>query len=312
MEDAQFRSEKPRRVMAAEGASGSFAISPRANRLVYSQAVPLDANIWRLDLANPASPPIPLIASTRQDYRPRYSPDGKRIAFNSDRSGASEIWVCDADGLNATQLTEIGNSSGSPRWSYDGRKIAFDSVAGGSYQIFVVASRGGQARQLTFDKTNIRPSWSHDGKWIYFASSRTGRYEVWKMAAGGGTAIQLSRNGGGNQVESEDGAAIYYTSGSSLMKAAVDGSGETRLAESIDDFALASDGIYYHAAPPDNNLLLLSFVSGPSRQIANLAVGRRKGQDSMGLSVSPDGRWLLYTQVDSRAGSDLMLIENFH
>jgi Tol biopolymer transport system component len=219
--------------------------------------------------------------------------------------------------LNATQLTEIGNSSGSPRWSYDGQQIAFDSVAGGSYQIFVVASHGGQARQLTSDKTNIRPSWSHDGKWIYFASSRTGRYEVWKMPAGGGTAVQLSRNGGSNQVESEDGAAIYYTSiyytsGFSLMKAAVDGGGEIKLAESIDDFALAGDGIYYHAAPPDNNLLFFSFANRTSRKIANLSVGRKIGQDSMGLSVSPDGKWLLYTQVDRPAGSDLMLVENFH
>jgi Tol biopolymer transport system component/DNA-binding winged helix-turn-helix (wHTH) protein len=304
--------EKAHRVLAADGIAGSVAISPRANRLVYSQAVEIDANIWRLDLANPASPPIQVIASTRQDYRPRYSPDGKRIAFNSDRSGASEIWVCDANGLNATQLTEIGNSSGSPRWSYDGRQIAFDSVAGGSYQIFMVASYGGQARQLTFDKTNIRPSWSHDGKWIYFDSSRTGRYEVWKMPAGGGTAIRLSRNGGANQVESEDGAEIYYDSGSSLMQAAVDGSGERRLAEDIDDFALASDGIYYHATPPDNNLLFFSFANRTSRQIANLSVGRKKGQDSLGLSVSPDGKWLLYTQVDRPAGSDLMLVENFH
>jgi Tol biopolymer transport system component/DNA-binding winged helix-turn-helix (wHTH) protein len=308
-------SEKPRRLAAAEGANGSFAISPRANRLVYSQAVPMDSNIWRLDLANPGSPPIPLIASTRQDYRPRYSPDGKRIAFNSDRAGASDIWGCDADGANATQLTERGNSSGSPRWSYDGRQIAFDSVAGGSYQIFVVASHGGQSRQLTFDNTNVRPSWSHDGKWIYFASSRTGRFEVWKMPVGGGIATQLSRNGGANQVESEDGAAIYYTSVNgtgSLMTAAVDGGGETTLAKGVDDFAVARDGIYYHARPPDNSLLFLSFASGTSRQIVNLAVGRKTGQDSMGLSVSPDGRWLLYTQVDSRAGSDLMLVENFH
>jgi Tol biopolymer transport system component/DNA-binding winged helix-turn-helix (wHTH) protein len=305
-------SEKPRRLTAAEGANGSLAISPRANRLVYTQAVPMDSNIWRLDLANPASPPIPLIASTRQDYWPRYSPDGKRIAFTSDRSGASDIWLCDADGSNATQLTARGSSSGSPRWSYDGRQIAFDSVSSSSYQIFVVASHGGQSRQLTFDSTNTRPSWSHDGEWIYFASWGTGRDEVWKMPAGGGIATQLSKNGGVNQVESEDGAQVYYNSGSSLMKAAVDGSGETRLVEDTDDFALARDGIYYHVKPPDNNLQFLSFASKTSRQIANLSVGRKKGQSSMGLSVSPDGRWLLYTQVDRESGSDLMLVENFH
>jgi Tol biopolymer transport system component/DNA-binding winged helix-turn-helix (wHTH) protein len=187
-------SGKPSRLAFGENAS-SLAVSGRAKRLLYEQRIPADTNIWRLDLSSPTTQPTLLIASTRLDFCPRYSPDGSRIAFNSNRSGTSEIWVSGADGASPAQLTERGNS-GSPSWSPDGRQIAFDSQDRGHWQIFAVGAHGGRSRQLTFESTHesIRPAWSHDGKWIYFASSKTGRYEVWKAPAGGGTAFQPGRH----------------------------------------------------------------------------------------------------------------------
>ncbi len=212
-------SEKPKRVEIGENAAFP-AISPRLNRLAYQQQVPADLNIWRLDLSSLALPVASFIASTRQDSSPRYSPDGKRIAFQSDRSGNAEIWVCDGEGSNAVQLTNRGHSSGSPHWSSDGGRIAFDSTVDGTWEIFEMSSRGGQPRQLTSGSVNIRPSWSHDGKWIYFASSRTGRYQVWKMPARGRNrrAVERKRRKQSNGA-SEDGTAIYYNSGNSIMKA---------------------------------------------------------------------------------------------
>jgi predicted Ser/Thr protein kinase len=88
----------------------SPAISRRANRLAYVHVID-DWNIWRMELPFPkskASPPSKLISTTRSEYKPQFSPDGKKIAFVSDRSGAEEVWVCDADGANAVQLTRFG------------------------------------------------------------------------------------------------------------------------------------------------------------------------------------------------------------
>jgi len=300
---------KPQRLPVGEDAS-SLAISPRANRLVYEKVIAADLNIWRLDLSSPAAQPTALIASTRTDASPQYSPDGRHIAFRSDRSGRDEIWTCDADGSNAAQLSTIGNA-GSPHWSPDSGRIAFDANVQGRWQVFSMSAHGGQAQQLTSGATGgERPSWSHDGKWIYFASNRSGRLEVWKMPSGGGPAVQLSRHGGQDPAESEDGTAVYYDAGMALMRVGVDGSGETKVFDGVSSagagsFAVAHDGIYYRTAPPDREYRFFGFRDGKSRTI------QTNRSSNNGVAVSPDGHWLLYTQADGQPGSDLMLVENF-
>jgi Tol biopolymer transport system component len=73
-------------------------------RIVYSRSRQL-INIWRVARDKQDSPADRWIYSTREQLTPRYSPDGARIAFQSDRSGTPEIWLSDADGGNATRLT---------------------------------------------------------------------------------------------------------------------------------------------------------------------------------------------------------------
>lgn len=89
--------------------------------------------------------PLKWIASTKTDVNPQYSPDGQRIAFASNRTGNTEVWLCDADGGNQVQLTSFGAHSASPRWSPDGGRIAFDSNKEGRWQIYVVDAAGGVA-----------------------------------------------------------------------------------------------------------------------------------------------------------------------
>jgi serine/threonine protein kinase len=283
------------------GSAHSFAISARASRLVYEQGINIDINIWRLDLSQPASPPVIFISSSRQEMNQSYSLDGKRIAFRSDRSGAFEIWTCDSDGSNAAQLTNRP-TSGSPMWSPDNASIAFDSQVDGAWQIFTIPAHGGQSRQVT-TSGGSRPSWSHDGKWLYFDA----KSNVWKIPAGGGTPIQVTKNGAANPVESEDGRALYYSSGMKILRSATDGSGETALVpDAAGDltFAVAHDGIYYLG--PSQEVRFFSFTTHTSRTILTLQKRRNSG-----LAVSPDGHWLLFAQTDNEPGSDLMLVDNF-
>lgn len=296
----------PRR-MAVGDSARSVAISARASRLVYEQQVPPDSNIWRLDLSRPTSQPTSLVASTKLDSSPRYSPDGRRIVFLSNRSGRSEIWTCAADGSNPSQLTNLRNS-GSPSWSPDGRQVVFDSLVDGRWQIFVVGSHGGQPRQLTH-LSGFRAAWSHDGKWIYFVSDSSGRTEVSKLPADGGTVMQLSKNGGMDPMESADGAALYYRSGSWIMKVGVDGGVETRLFDTEDSvvtFFVAQDGIYYARVSQESGLRFYSFRSATSTWLLK---SPKLWWSWIGLA--PDGHSLLFTQLDGQPGTDLMLVDNF-
>ena len=104
---------KPERLPIGGDNATYPTISSRANRLAYVHRS-MDANIWRMDIAKsarPVSSATKLIASTRHEGGPKFSPDGSRIAFHSDRSGSLEIWVSDAAGLGLLQLTFLGRAT---------------------------------------------------------------------------------------------------------------------------------------------------------------------------------------------------------
>ncbi|HET8580028.1 MAG TPA: DPP IV N-terminal domain-containing protein, partial [Nitrospiraceae bacterium] len=91
-------------------------------------------------------PSVSLIASTRMDFTPAISPDGKRIAFVSDRSGAREVWICGVDGLNAIKLTSLGDADVlHPRWSSVGQQLVFSALtgAGGNFESYTIGVSGG-------------------------------------------------------------------------------------------------------------------------------------------------------------------------
>jgi Tol biopolymer transport system component len=118
----------PERIDAAGDNASYPSISRDGHRLTYSRSWN-DSNIWRVP--GPASPSAApgaakkFIASTREDVDPRFSADGRRIVFASDRSGSMEIWVSDKNGQNITQLTSFGGPDvGSPHWSPNGHTIA--------------------------------------------------------------------------------------------------------------------------------------------------------------------------------------------
>ena len=316
-------SGEPERLPVAGEEVDFPAISRRANRLAYTKRS-RDINIWRLPLresGSGAAAATRLISSTRYDYNPQHSPDGKRIAFVSSRTGTYGIWLSDADGSNAAPLfLKEGAYSGTPRWSPDGRRIAFDSNPEGQQDIYVISARGGNPIRLTTHPVDdVVASWSQGGEWMYFASRRSGQWEVWKVSVGGGEPIQVTQDGGAVAFESTDGKFVYYTKDhqfrSSLWKVPVGGGEETQVLESVraPNFSVTPQGIYF-IRPPDTDepgrsflIRFFDFATGRATTIHSLPPGVRA---SFGLTVSPDGRFILYTQVD-QSQSDLMLVENF-
>lgn len=312
---------KPEPIAAAGSNTVDPCFAPQDDRLVYAQFTE-DVNIWRMDLSligKPNAAPQRLISSTRIDSGPQYSSDGQRIAFASTRSGSYEIWVCDSDGENATQLTGFsGPLAGSPRWSPDGRQIVFDSRPDGNADVFVINSEGGKPRRLTEDLSeDIVPSWSRDGHWIYFASNRSGAMQVWKMPAAGGDAVQVTRQGGFEAFESPDGQWVYYSKNRGLpaiWRVSVGGGEETLVLDfHSSDYSrywqIVGDGVYFATIEAgQTRIKFFNFASGKLLPIATLE--KALAQGDIGLAVSPDGRWLLYAQLDEKVG-DIMMLENF-
>ena len=151
-------------------------------------------DIWRIDLRDPAGSGR-VAPSTLWEEGADLSPDGARLAFSSNRSGAREIWVADVSGDHALQLTTFGGPvPGTARWSPDQQHVVFDARPQGNSDIFVVPAAGGPIRQLTDDRgEDARPAWARDGRSIYFSSSRTGRQEIWQVPADGGGGRSRSR-----------------------------------------------------------------------------------------------------------------------
>ena len=303
--------------ISGEGLSAP-AVSRQGGRLVYVRQIN-DTNIWSLALAGPgraAGPPQKLIGSTLREVAPAFSPDGKKIAFSSNRSGNLEIWVCDSDGRNAFQLTSLGApTAGSPKWSPDGKQIAFDTNLGGAYHIYVVNTDGGRAQpRTTGATTDITPAWSADGQWLYFGSNRTGRMEVWKMPAGGGAAVQITHGGGFAPEFSADGKLFYYVRGegntTTLWAAPAEGGDGRQVAASVHrySFWVAKSGVYFLSVTLDGpgSLQFLNTATGKITPVVALD----KLAD-LGVAVSPDEKQVVFAEIDLQE-TDLMLVENFH
>ena len=90
-----------------------------------------------------------------EDDDPAFSPDGTKIAFTSNRSSGTEVWVMDADGSDPEQLTDQAGADQHPAFSPDGTKIAFDARRGSRTDVYTMnASDGSGQTQLT-DNTSL-------------------------------------------------------------------------------------------------------------------------------------------------------------
>ncbi|MBL8179292.1 MAG: PD40 domain-containing protein [Bryobacterales bacterium] len=302
--------EAMERVPEAGLRAGYPTLAARAGRLVYVLATD-DLNIYR---RSGDAAPGALSPSAMLDSSPAFSPDGREVAFRSARSGESEIWVMNADGSDARRLTHYrGPVTGSPQWSPDGKWIVYDTRVDGHADIHVMGRDGSKDRRLTRQPSNeVVPSWSRDGRFIYYASDQNGGWELWKTPAdGSGGARQVTAGGGFRGQESPDGKWLYFAKRepkSGLWRMPAAGGQEEEVAPLQPalwgGWAVTGSGVFFldsGSQPPAYRYK--GEGDFPAQPLTKLPV-----LWDASVAVSPDGRELLYCQLDS-AIADLYRID---
>ncbi len=299
------------------GARGYLpSASVSGNRLVFTSPVH-ESNIWRvnLDQNHIGSAPSRVLSSTAAEINFHYSPDGRRLVFQSSRSDRYDIWISNADGSGASPLV---GSGGSPRWAPSGEIIAFDAPSDpgnrATFDIWSISPEGGAPRRLTSPGPDHRlPSWSQDGGSIYYASNQEDGFQIWKKNLRTGEEARITRGGGWAAIEAPNGD-VYYTKARqdfSVWRRSAESGQEVQVLEpllSFNPFTISEAGIFHMPRRGKNgrsSIMFYDFSDG-----SNTLVFVPEKPLSAGISVSPDGSHVLFSQID-REGSDLMLVEGF-
>ena len=251
-----------------------------------------------------------------------FSPDGKRIAYSSNRSGWFEIYIRDASpSSQERQVTTDGQQNTDPAWSPDGKWIAYHSVA--QHGIWVIALEGGKPRQIS--KFGSAPAWSPDGGQLAFRSYEPtslaasdwpgdGDSTIWTVAADGSRLQQVTtrNNPPGQHADpswSPDGKHIVFASlgiitmGFRGVLWLVDPvSAELRpiarnqiWAGANPVFAPGGQGVYFAGRPKfdSSNAVFYVALAGEQKPVE---LYRIKQAVPARLSVSRDGRRLAFTR----------------
>ncbi len=130
------------------------------------------------------------------------SPNGSQIAFSSDRSRKTSLYLMNSDGTGAKRLTNFKEFANAPAWSPDGTKIAFAAQDNSNFDIFVIDTNGSNLKRITEGKRkpngrlahNEYPSFSPDGRFIMYTSDRSGKNQIYISTIDGNNEYQITND----------------------------------------------------------------------------------------------------------------------
>jgi len=258
--DGLQAADRPARARDVDGAEPAlvrpFPAGP-SGQIVFESDIGGRPKIFLLDLAEARVTPLTFDTSYR-DERPVWSPDGRRIAFSSTRSGSYDLWVMNADGSDPVRMTDSPAPDQDPSWSPDGRSLYFTSERDGRGELYRVELDSGDVERITagLDRS-IMPAVSPDGRRLAYAAQLLIGFQIHVRDLVTGETRRITSGGGAcRPAWSPDGDTLAYVSldrePSSLMIGAPDGSARRPL---VSDDELWS---YYPAYSPDGRWVAFS------------------------------------------------------
>jgi Tol biopolymer transport system component len=233
-------------------------LSPDGRRLAAT-ITEQEAQIWQYDFSRETLTRMTFEGNNNQV--PVWTPDGKRIAFNSNKEGPNNIYWQLADGSGGLERLTTNEYLQAPSsWSPDGQLLAFFEVNPETQRDIWVLRMGepsagsGQVRKaLPFIRTRFDeavPRFSPDGRWLAYISNESGRYEVYVQPyPGPGGKWQISTEGGAEPVWNPNGRELFYRSGDKMMAVDI----ATQPGFAAGKSRMLFQGRYEHASFPSSN-----------------------------------------------------------
>jgi Tol biopolymer transport system component len=269
------------------GEQGDPDLSPDGRYVALFRLADGNADSWILDTLRGVFTRFTFEPAA--NYSPRWSPDGKRIVFNSNKSGVYDLYIKSAigDGPEELLLSTPQNKSATD-WSPDGRYLLFRSVDPDTGHDLWAMEVDGDRKPFPVVRTSFVEAYgqfSPDGKWIAYQSNESGRFEIYAQPfPGPGPKQQVSKNGGAQIRWKSDGSELYYIDpDSQLMTVPI------RSSTGILDMGDATT--------------LFTVRIG---EIVPLQSGYR-----LAYVVAPDGRFLVSTELEKSLPSPMTVILNW-
>jgi len=280
--------------LARAGRVGGFSLSPDGQWVAYAVGTPLvDENrtassIWLAPASGSGAPARRLTSGGKRDSDPAFSPDGKRIAFLSNREGGSQIWLLDLSGGEPRKATSVPTEVNGFKWAPDGTSFLVVSDVFPDCPDFACLAQRVAAREKSVTKAHVseRLLFRHWDSW------QNGlRSHIWKVPAGGGAAVDLTPG--------DIDAPPFAVGGSADYEVSPDGK----------DFVYASNPDKVQALSTNGDLWTVPFAGGG--RPADLTASNRAFDGTP--HFSPDGKWIAY-RAQKRPGHEadrftLMLLE---
>ena len=299
--------------------STSFTTNSLVHTVVRKQVDLVRVNLHRGN-ANTLRPTQAIPSSTSLDYAPKISPNGKLLAYISERTGFPELWVAKADGSNARQVTSLSHHNiYMPTWSADSQYLLFRSQHLGYRDMYYVAATGGRVHDATGPDFKANSAfWSKESRVIY---ARTGgdspsiyRYEIQTgkktlVTDDGGTATWDHPNNENIFIAKfQRGRPRIYEMEPNGTQSPLDPKVHFSRSYAID---IRSEGIYFvrtnTSQPEYMSLYIYRFDTQDSEKLATEPIAR---WDNFGFSISPDAQWFYYGK-QIKDETDMIILENY-
>ena len=306
----------------------SLSLSADAALLVYSSYAP-SSNIWSIDIPETGAASLAdarqITFGNEKIEKVALSPDGRTLAYDSDRNGQADIWKIPVGGGTPEQVTRGPNPKFVNEWSPDGQEIVFHSIREGTRRDVLVMSADGTKTEVVSSapQEEQHAGWGPDGNTIIFDSGESSEVSRWeafvvtraRRGAPWEKPRQLTKNGSADPKWSPDGRLIAFTSGGQLRTIAPDGTGERVIVDASRGdrpeptypiWSRDSQTIYYKAYDRERQSTIWSVpaAGGVPRLLLRFDDPARR---SLRREFATDGRRLFFTIA--RDESDIWAME---